>query len=922
MENQSCDEGLDECRSMESYIVLDSAQQISAEVDSPPASIAGVESLRDGGTVTQRLRDSKSTAELTAVLNEMWKPDAQVVQDKAERISSRQGIILGVEVEDVLFDIEADLKKLLSLIVYKKAGFETKTAAIDALTWLSSLDVVLENPAVSKEDICKWVIQLCVNEDLATASTGLRGVRNLANVEWYHETISAQEKFVKILDYLETEAQIPRFAQVYIFEIYFTLLNARGTAPGEDVFLQKLIKCVVDEDLSVEARRWGLQCMETCIRLSDDRETLIQTLLDRGDITAWLLFSEDTVITDTLELVNALLVQLPETKMKTLLTQISITPRVMDNLFSCLKHGTSELETGVLKLLAGVSEHAPRGMYTYYLDDNWIRLQSILEEGTEENKSLTLDLLHHIAKTVGSGQKNFQLPLPESGRPFVELLTKQFTCQTFDILHFMWTHYQDVLPLLLGIQLPSAMLCWLMESGWRLERADIFKIREFLGALLMETTDLSPGLREVLIAFLRSNLITENEAYVRQCLPLSLELIANLEGGELLTQLMEEDLVSAILELIKNQECLRAIEDPADLFCILKAVMQLLINSADCVQHADEICALFMYTINSAEAFGIAKVVQVMNEIKSSNPSMPCVSASSDLPGKLTQTGLNHRGLAVLETLLHQWAQFSEVNDLTEFYFLDSLLRLLLVCLDTSEEEIVEVTTMLKSVVCILGRIPSEEMPQSTRQCFLSILAVERARFRSELIDQLLIGHQEALENLWNMTIQSYGSHILSVSDGQSVLCLLKSVMHARDSGEADEQLARIVQKNSELMSEIAAKTKMISELEENQQDLGKVVQELSEELHNSSAGSSSKVDQDIAPTVVKLETQVKRLVRQIGEKESRIVALTDQNEQLTKENHNRKQEENNLIFVIDSQYQRIVELEGILKAEGYDLDD
>jgi len=904
---------------MESYIVLDSAQQISAEVDSPPASVADVESLRDGGTVTQRLRDSKSTAELTAVLNEMWKPDAQVVQDTAERISSRQGIIFGLEVEDVLFDIEADLKKLLSLIVYKKAGFEAKTAAVDTLTWLSSLDVVLENPAVSKEDICKWVIQLCVNEDLATASTGLRGVRNLANVDWYHEVMGAQEKFVKILDYLGSEAQIPRFAQVYIFEIYFTLLNARGTAPGEDVFLQKLIKCVVDEDLSVEARRWGLQCMETCIRLSDDRETLIQTLLDRGDITALLLFSEDTVITDTLELVNALLIQLPETK--TLLTQISITPRVMDNLFSCLKNGTSELETGVLKLLAGVSEHAPRGIYTYYLDDNWVRLQSVLEEGTEENKNLTLELLHHIAKSVGSGQKNFQLPLPESGRPFVELLTKQFTCQTFDILHFMWTHYQDVLPLLLGIQLPSAMLCWLMESGWRLERADVFKIREFLGALLTETTDLSPGLREVLIAFLRSNLITENESYVRQCLPLSLELIANLEGSGLLMQLMEEDLVSVILELIKNQECLGALEDPADLFSILKAIIQLLINSTDCVQHADEICALFMYTINSAEAFGIAKVVQVMNEIKSSNPCMPCVSASSDLPGKLTQTGLNHRGLAVLETLLHQWAQSPEVNDLTEFYFLDSLLRLLLVCLDTSEEEIVEVTTMLKSVVCILGGIPSEEMPQSTRQCFLSTLAVERARFRSELIDQLLIGQQQALENLWNMTIQSYGSHILPVSDGQSVLSLLKSVMHARDSGEADEQLACIVQKNSELMSEIAAKTRMISELEENQQDLGKVVQELSEELHNSTAGCSIKVDQDIAPTVVKLETQVKRLVRQIGEKESRIVALTDQNEQLTKDNHNRKQEENNLIFVIDSQYQRIVELEGILKAEGYNLD-
>ena len=105
------------------------------------------------------------------------------------------------------------------------------------------------------------MIELCMSGNSVTVSTGLRGLRNLVNIEFYQGIVKEQKNFVKILKYLDPQDQVPKYANVYIFEIYFTLLNAKGTAPGEDAFLKKLMNCLADD--------------------------VSQWKLDTGDFSAW-----------------------------------------------------------------------------------------------------------------------------------------------------------------------------------------------------------------------------------------------------------------------------------------------------------------------------------------------------------------------------------------------------------------------------------------------------------------------------------------------------------------------------------------------------------------------------------------------------------------------------------------------------------
>ena len=141
----------------ESFVVLDDivkpqthqAPSVSEYIDQAAIGRASTYSYRESASKLLGLAGNPS--QMTAVLTEIWKPDTAFLGDGDgdgvnEDIPSRQGRIVDGDVDDLLFAVEDDLKKLLSVIVYKKTGFVAKTAAVDVFTWLCSLDVVLDNP--------------------------------------------------------------------------------------------------------------------------------------------------------------------------------------------------------------------------------------------------------------------------------------------------------------------------------------------------------------------------------------------------------------------------------------------------------------------------------------------------------------------------------------------------------------------------------------------------------------------------------------------------------------------------------------------------------------------------------------------------------------------------------------------------------
>ena len=137
----------------ESFVVLDDIVQpqsrqappVSEYMDQPLGGRMSTFSYHESGSKLLGLAGNPS--QMTAVLTEIWKPDTAFLGDGVnEDIPSRQGRIVDVDVDDLPFAVEDDLRKLLSVIVYKKTGFVAKTAAVDVFTWLCSLDVLLDNP--------------------------------------------------------------------------------------------------------------------------------------------------------------------------------------------------------------------------------------------------------------------------------------------------------------------------------------------------------------------------------------------------------------------------------------------------------------------------------------------------------------------------------------------------------------------------------------------------------------------------------------------------------------------------------------------------------------------------------------------------------------------------------------------------------
>lgn len=140
--------GGEEVRSVESFVVLDDGSAIrDRAMDATMSRLYGMDaqSVYVHNSLTARLKDSNSPAEITTILMEIWKPNG-VHEDFNEEVVLQQGCIINIDEDEASFLFENFLKKLLALIVQKKTGFIAKTAAIDVFSWICSLESVLANP--------------------------------------------------------------------------------------------------------------------------------------------------------------------------------------------------------------------------------------------------------------------------------------------------------------------------------------------------------------------------------------------------------------------------------------------------------------------------------------------------------------------------------------------------------------------------------------------------------------------------------------------------------------------------------------------------------------------------------------------------------------------------------------------------------
>ena len=764
--------------------------------------------------------------------------------------------------------------------------------------------------AFSKEDICKWLLDLCKNRDSRTVSCALRGIRNMVLHEDYRSILAGAPDFVKILEHIEEIPGNVTHAQVYVFEIYHTLMNQDGRAPMQEEFLGKLLRQMNSELLSSEARLWGMQCIETCIRLFENRDSVIKTVLDEDAILKWLENSDESLLVKCLELVCTFLEHVDDEK--ALLASIVERSDIMDKLFGFLKCGLSNVETGILKLMHWMADVLPDTFHLKCLNNQWIKLQVVLEKAADENKQWVIDILHTLAVKVAPATEVMALSLPDSGLPFVKLLLGELTDEIFDIIHFMWSHYEGILPILSELELVALVLKTFMTSDWMLTTRNLDKIHLFFEAAINSGENPKADFEECLMSFLKSAFTAERDDYVALCLKIGLYLLVKLHIADKadLEWLLDEGLVDFAIEFMGNERCLHLLEDPFSLFYILKKILPALTEESAEIERVGIIkCQLFVATMNSAEVFGVDAIAELLTNIKHqvNNRILFVV-----IPDAVMEKGFSLTGLKVLHQLLESWTP----EDSSEF--LDTLLAVLLKgYLERCSEEDIKEACILISFAEVLYKIAAEDMTEQTTSAVLSCVAAAASRFNVLLSDVIVSTGSAAVANLWDLVMKSHGNSHLSVAEENAILMLLKNMSRLDAKTEKKATQPELHKVNAHLMSQIREKNGTIENLEGELRDAFSKIQELTN-LITDNAPSCPEEKPQLPPSVVQLETTLKRLKRQIEDKEAFIATLNDRNHQLSMELKNRNEANTAMVELVDTQHTRIALLEEILESEGY----
>ena len=764
--------------------------------------------------------------------------------------------------------------------------------------------------AFSKEDICKWLLDLCKNRDSRTASCGLRGVRNLVLHEDYRSILAGAPDFVKILEHIEEIPANVTHAEVYVFEIYYTLMNQDGRAPSQEEFLGKLLRQMNSELLSSDARLWGMQCIETCIRVFENRDSVIKTVLNQDAILKWLENSDESLLAKCLDLVCTFLEHVDDEK--ALLTSIVERSDIMDKLFGFLKCGLSNVETGILKLMHWMAHVLPDTFHVKCLNNQWIKLQVVLEKAADENRQWVLDILHTLAVKAAPAAEVMALSLPESGLPFVKLLLGELTDEIFDIIHFMWSHYEGVLPVLSELELVALILRTFMTSDWMLTTQNLHKIHLFFEAAINSGEDPKADFEKCLMSFLKSAFSAERDDYVALCLKIGLYLLVKLHVADKadLQWLLDEGLVDFAIDLMSNKRCLKLLEDPSNLFYILKKTIPILTGEPSAAEHVENPgCQLFIATMNAADVFGVEAITELLTDIKHQVGNRKLFDV---IPAAVMDKGFSLAALRVLHKLLDLWTP----GDSTEF--LNTLLAILLKgYLECCSEEEIKDSCILVSFAKVLLKMAAEDMTEQTTSAVLSCVAAAAGRFNVLLSEVIVSAGSAAVMNLWDLVMKSHGSGHLLVAEENAVLMLLKNVSRLDVKDERKETQPELRKVNAQLMAENREKTRTTERLEGDLRNALSRIQELTN-LMSDGAPSCPEEKPQIPPTVVQLETVVKRLKRQIEDKETVIATLNVHNQQLSMELKNRSEANTAMVELVDTQHTRIALLEEILESQGF----
>lgn len=771
----------------------------------------------------------------------------------------------------------------------------------------------------SKDEICKWILSVARNKDTATGSTALRGIRNLIKIEEYTAPFTTSDKFPMILDYLLEEAMPVMHVDLYIFEIYTTLFEIDGEAPNQEVFAERLLKWMTKEGLNSRTKQYCIRCMDAFVRSCPLRDNLIHSLMEKELISAFLREKEDLVLEGSLDLLFSILRHLPDDQKCAVLNDVVSGMDVMENLFQHLKCGRSDLESKILNLSTELAENLPNAFYEDHLDENWIRFQVVLEQGSEPNQGWIRQMMYKISVAEGPTPKAVPLPLPENGSSFLKLILEDLTETAIDILFFLWKNYKDVLPSLIDLHLASHLFQYLSQVDETVANDvdRVSKIHRLLVAIANEPSgmdDFSPHILE----FLQSALDSESEAFSGRCLLIGLNLLTQFDNEDTqpLAFLVEKGLASFLNTLLCTPSCLKLIDHPNDLFDVLEKVLNIL-DPADSI-----LGSLFLSLLDSAEVFEVGSIMQFVSRLDANCPIRMC-HVDKDLQCNAITKGLSPDGLLVLQSLVNGWFPGDREEVLVCLF---SVLRAGI--MNQKDNEVIERSCILQSVANALSKISLENMHPSVIELVFSILAFGSERFHVPLAQFFSLSAPTALENVWNTIIAEYSHTISTDSDKQSVLKLLKTASRSQPPVAQSCHEAQ----NSELNVMIAAlkdesfkKENRIRVLETALQKahLGAIAASSNSRnpIHQGEPSMRAQVHQGDPSLDPRSEAIIKRLKRTIGEKEETISAMVDEKEKLLLELRNKNETMKEWSALLDAQDRKILNYESVLQAEGYKLD-
>lgn len=476
-----------------------------------------------------RLRECTNPTFLTAVLADVWTPD-----DAESKIPlmARQGIVQNLDLSELVLFAEGICKKLISFAVCQEAEHEARCKAIDVLTWLSSCPQVLHSPyrnlqvhvhlisrsrLLNGEKICKWFLHLAASKDPSVALAGLRGIRNIASLSAYRSIPMRNKKLVAILKGIKIEKEWSVQHAVYIFMICEKLLKVKTNnklCEAIQTKMKEILQSTPSE--ASELHKWCKATYQLVTIFSPKR---IQLIEKDGRVGA-ISFS-DELLEARVDLYSELGQQLRAMELDNWMKQ----PRFIAKLFSRMENGSEDQKLLALDLIVDIAMTIPSVVYRHFLDDNWNTLVCILLKREAKQVDCILDVLHAMSK-LPRPDKRKSVALPDGGRALIKFLLEALNEDKADTLFFLWHHYAQVMHVFLTDGMLKDFFLALFKLQDSFTSGFAKKLKGFLSGLFQDQEANQEKIQEQLIACFRVLLSADDLLYASCNLCLLLDVLA------------------------------------------------------------------------------------------------------------------------------------------------------------------------------------------------------------------------------------------------------------------------------------------------------------------------------------------------------------------------------------------------------------